>query len=172
MEVEALRLLIREKLQDGRLSHEQISRVQSRPANGQKCDACEKLITTAQFVVTGTTLAGRGSIQLHVQCFQLWDDERCARESSPPSHSLGTPAHAPNEPRATSSHPGLVTRSARHRFRSRGVGPTVASSTFTSRRSLITPGCMGVSQGPQAPTVGAAPAQSWRSQAPLAREQY
>jgi len=60
MEVEALRLLIREKLQDGRLSHEQISRVQSRPADGQKCDACEKLITTAQFVVTGTTLAGRG----------------------------------------------------------------------------------------------------------------
>jgi hypothetical protein len=80
MEVEALRLLIREKLQDGRLSHVQISRVQSRPADGQKCDACEKLITAAQFVVTGTTLAGRGSIQLHVQCFQLWDDERCARE--------------------------------------------------------------------------------------------
>jgi hypothetical protein len=126
MEVEALRFLIREKRQDGRLSHEQISRVQSRPADGQKCDACEKLITTAQFVVTGTTLAGRGSIQLHVQCFQLWDDERCARESSPSSHSLGTPAQAPNEPRATLSHRGLVTRSARHRFRSRGLGPTVA----------------------------------------------
>jgi hypothetical protein len=50
MDVEALRLLIREKLQDGRLPHELISRVQSRPADGHKCDACEKLITMAQFV--------------------------------------------------------------------------------------------------------------------------
>jgi hypothetical protein len=81
MEVEALRLLIWEKLQAGRLPHERISRAQSSPADGQKCDACEKLITMAQFVVTGITLAGRGSIQLHVECFQLWDAERCARKS-------------------------------------------------------------------------------------------
>ena len=73
MKVEALRLLIREKLQDGRLPHERISRVQSFPADGEKCDACEKLVTMAEFVVTGITLAGQGSIQLHVQCFQLSD---------------------------------------------------------------------------------------------------
>jgi hypothetical protein len=88
MKVEDLRILIREKLQDSRLPHERISRVQSGPADGEKCDACETRITMAQVVVTGTTLGGRGSIQLHVQCFQLWDDERCARESSPPSRSL------------------------------------------------------------------------------------
>jgi hypothetical protein len=76
MKVENLRLLIREKLQDGRLPHERISRVQSRPADGEKCDVCEGRITMAQFVVTGTILAGRGSIQLHVDCFQVWDDER------------------------------------------------------------------------------------------------
>jgi hypothetical protein len=97
MQVEALRLFIREKLQDGRLPHEPISQVQSRPADGQKCDACEKLITMARFVVTGTTLAGRGSIQLHVECFQLWDHERSARRASP-----------------------------RDRVRTRDVGPTVA----------------------------------------------
>jgi hypothetical protein len=33
----------------------------------------------AQFVVPGITLAGPGSIQLHVQCFQLWGAERAAR---------------------------------------------------------------------------------------------
>ena len=83
-EAEALRLLIQEKLQDGRLPHERISRGQASPADGQKCDACEKLITMAQFVVTGITLAGSGrSIQLHVQCFQLWDDERCAEAVGP-----------------------------------------------------------------------------------------
>jgi hypothetical protein len=37
----------------------------------------------AQFVVTGITLAGRGSIQLHVQCFQLWDAERLRAIASP-----------------------------------------------------------------------------------------
>jgi hypothetical protein len=102
MDVEALRLLIREKLQDGRLPHELISRVQSRPGDGHKCDACEKLITMAQFVVTGITLAARGSIQLHVRCFQLWNDERCAA--------------------------GVVASIALagHRVRSRTVGPTVA----------------------------------------------
>lgn len=126
MDVEALRLLIREKLQDGRLPHELISRVQSRPADGHKCDACEKLITMAQFVVTGITLSGRVSIQLHVRCFQICDDERCARESSPPSHSLQTTAQAPQEPLTASSHSGLVARPAGHRVRSRVVGPTVA----------------------------------------------
>jgi len=95
MNAEALSLLIREKLRDGRLPHE-ISRVQRHPADGQKCDACEKLITMAQFVVTGTTLAGRGSIQLHVQCFQFWDDERRARESSPGSRSARL-ARAPDQ---------------------------------------------------------------------------
>jgi hypothetical protein len=83
MKIEALRLLIREKVEDGRLPHEAISRVQSCPADGEKCDACERRITMAQFVVTGSTLAGRGSIQLHVQCFQLWDDERLRALASP-----------------------------------------------------------------------------------------
>src|SRR4030095_14223524 len=41
MQVEPLRLVIWEKLQDGRPPHERISRAQSGPADGQKCDACE-----------------------------------------------------------------------------------------------------------------------------------
>ena len=53
MKIEALRLLIREKLEDGCLPHEQISRVHSCPADGEKCGACERRITTAQLVVTG-----------------------------------------------------------------------------------------------------------------------
>ena len=83
MRIEALRLLIREKLEDGGLPHERISRVQSRPGDGEKCDVCEGRITMAQFVVTGTILAGRGSIQLHVDCFQVWDDERLPAVPAP-----------------------------------------------------------------------------------------
>jgi hypothetical protein len=97
MKVVALRLLIREKLQDGHLPHERLSRVQSSPADGEKCDACEKRITTAQLVVTGVTLRGSGAIQLHVQCLQLWDDERCAGKSSPPSRSPRPTAQAAHE---------------------------------------------------------------------------
>jgi hypothetical protein len=93
MKIEALRLFIREKIEDGRLPHERISRVQSLPADGEKCDACERRITMAQFVVTGTILAGRGSIQLHVQCFQLWDDERRpARSMSSDLTIISSPA--------------------------------------------------------------------------------
>jgi hypothetical protein len=42
----------------------------------------------AQFVVTGITLAGRRSIQLHVQCFQLWDAERLRAIASPPDSAF------------------------------------------------------------------------------------
>ena len=78
---EDLHLLIRQKLEDGRLPHDRVSRGGGRPADGEKCDACETLITRAQLVVEGITLAGGGRpIQLHVECFQLWNDERRARK--------------------------------------------------------------------------------------------
>ena len=94
MKAENLRLLIREKLQDGRLPHERISRVQCGPADGQKCDACETLIRMAQIVVTGITLAGKGFIQLHVECFQFWDDERCAHSREAQVSQTRSPAFA------------------------------------------------------------------------------
>ncbi len=37
----------------------------------------------AQFVMTGSTLAGPGSIELHVQCFQLWNAKRLRAIASP-----------------------------------------------------------------------------------------
>ena len=88
MKIETLRLLIREKLENARLPHERISRVQSCPADGEKCDACERRITMAQFVVRGTILVGRGSMQLHVECFQLWDVERLPAIVSPPGSTF------------------------------------------------------------------------------------
>jgi hypothetical protein len=77
MEVDSVRALIREKLRDGRLPAEHISRFWSGPSEGEECDACDKLITSP-LVVEGISsfVGGRKSIQMHVSCFALWDEER------------------------------------------------------------------------------------------------
>jgi hypothetical protein len=45
---------------------------------GEACDACEAVITPDEFVMEGVTMTGEPPIplQLHVQCFYIWDDER------------------------------------------------------------------------------------------------
>jgi hypothetical protein len=79
METEAIRLLIRQKLQDGRLPYNGIPRFWGGPSEAEQCDACDLLITD-QLVIEGIGSAdgvgGRRSIQMHVDCFALWDKER------------------------------------------------------------------------------------------------
>jgi hypothetical protein len=81
MDLQALLLLIRDKLQDGRLPHDSITRVWSSPSDGETCDACETRIAKDQSV-TEVTLAGGSragaAIPFHVVCFHVWDVERCA----------------------------------------------------------------------------------------------
>lgn len=87
METDALRALIREKLQDGRLPFETMSRFWGGPADGEVCDACDQPITKKQLVLEGlaSTLSDRSKektpIQFHVACFQIWDAERHALKS-------------------------------------------------------------------------------------------
>ena len=83
MEIEALRILIREKLKDGRLPHDSMPRFWGGPADGEVCDACDEPITKQQLVMVGiaSTLSNKKPIQFHVQCFQVWDSERCASRS-------------------------------------------------------------------------------------------
>ena len=73
---EALRSLIRSKLQDGRLPYN-IPRFSGGPGEGQTCDACDELIAD-QMLVQGIAWVGwdRRPIQMHVDCFALWDQER------------------------------------------------------------------------------------------------
>ena len=83
MEIEALRILILEKLKDGRLPHDSMPRFWGGPANGELCDACDGPITKQQLVMEGiaSTLSDKKPIQFHVQCFQIWDSERHASRS-------------------------------------------------------------------------------------------
>ena len=75
MEQEALRLLIREKLADGRLPHNSIPRVWGGAGNGEMCGACDLAIEKSQFVMEGIGEAMK-AVQFHVRCFYYWDSER------------------------------------------------------------------------------------------------
>ena len=77
MESAAIRLLVRQKLLDGRLPLDGISRIWGGPPAGEHCDACDSLITEP-LVIEGiaSVMAGRQSVQMHVECFAIWDEER------------------------------------------------------------------------------------------------
>jgi hypothetical protein len=71
------RALIRSKLADGRLPVNSIPRVWGGHGDGEICDACEQVVTKDQLVMEGISLAGgRKPLQLHTECFYLWDAER------------------------------------------------------------------------------------------------
>ena len=70
-----LRQLVRKKLADGRLPHNSIPRVWGGPGNGETCQACETVIPQSAFIIEGISETGIG-IQLHVECFYIWDSER------------------------------------------------------------------------------------------------
>ena len=76
MNQESLRLLIRAKILNGHLPHNKIPRVWGSPIDGETCDACDAILAKEQLLMEGTTLAGGLPIQFHVQCFQIWDEER------------------------------------------------------------------------------------------------
>jgi hypothetical protein len=79
MDQESLRLLILRKLRDGRLPHDGIKKVWSSPSDGETCDACDTVFAKDQLLMEGVKLdLGRRPLQMHVQCFQIWDQERRA----------------------------------------------------------------------------------------------
>jgi hypothetical protein len=75
MAKDSLRLLIREKLDDGRLPPDCDPRVWGGPGNGETCDGCGEIVTRAEMVVDVSAADGC-DVQLHVACFQLWEAER------------------------------------------------------------------------------------------------
>ena len=79
MDTPALRLLIRQKLSDGRLPRNGIPVVWGGAGNGQQCDACTEPVAKTDFAMEGPVLDGgrrARDVQFHVLCFHIWDDER------------------------------------------------------------------------------------------------
>jgi hypothetical protein len=75
MDRPTLRLLIRDKLADGRLPHDHIPRVWGGPGAGETCDGCGEIVSKEQMLMEGIGTDGSG-VQFHVACFHLWDVER------------------------------------------------------------------------------------------------
>ena len=79
MQAEAIRLLVRQKLQDGRLPLGSIPRAFGRPGNWQKCDACEEMMPNALLMKeVYPSTSDRKSVRFHGDCYKLWNDERRA----------------------------------------------------------------------------------------------
>lgn len=74
MDLPLLRVVIREKLADVRLSSAPVPRVWTRPGHGETCDGCGEGVTTAQTMMENRDTAG-GGVRLHVACFHVWDGE-------------------------------------------------------------------------------------------------
>jgi hypothetical protein len=83
VEAPAIRLLIREKLKDGRLPYDSMPRFWGGAGNGEQCDACDEAISKDELVMEGiaSTPSNKKPIQFHVVCFQLWDTARRAAKS-------------------------------------------------------------------------------------------
>ena len=86
MDQPMLPLLIRERLADGRLSHDRFPRVWGGPGNGETCHGCGETVTRGQRAMEGLDARGRG-IQFHVACFYVWEVER-SRPAQSASASL------------------------------------------------------------------------------------
>lgn len=84
----SLRQLIRDKLADGRLPHDSIPRVWGGPGNGETCQACEEVIPQNAFIMEGISQSGWG-IQLHVECFYIWDSVRVLESRYDPTTKPG-----------------------------------------------------------------------------------
>jgi hypothetical protein len=103
MDQPILRLLIQEKLADGRLPQTPIPHVWGGPGKGETCDGCGETVTRAQLVMEGPDAKGCG-VQFHVGCFHVWDVERQVPGRHEPSARLPArsafraPGARPNRP--------------------------------------------------------------------------
>jgi hypothetical protein len=79
---EALRRLIRRKLEDGRLPRGIAPRAVGRPGNWQECDACGAMIANALLMMeVYPQTKDKKAVRFHGDCYTLWNEERRALES-------------------------------------------------------------------------------------------
>ena len=77
MDLEAIRELIRVKLQNGRLPRLSAPRVFGPPGTGEQlCGACEVVLDAARLVMLIPFPEDKTFIKVHADCFMLWNEER------------------------------------------------------------------------------------------------
>ena len=76
MDTETIRLIIRRRLAVGSLPHNSIPRFWGGPPDGEDCDACDEVIRADQLLMEGISMLTNEGIQMHVECFSVWGEER------------------------------------------------------------------------------------------------
>jgi hypothetical protein len=82
MDAEAIRNLIRTKLQADRLPRDRTPRAFRCPGNWQKCAACEETMAKALPMMEVYPLTNGKVVQFHGDCYTLWSEERRALAST------------------------------------------------------------------------------------------
>jgi len=80
---EVLARIIRSKLEDGTLPHEEPNRLRASIGSGELCTACERPIPPSQTEYE-PQYHSRATIRLHLGCYGLWDAERRRRDDELP----------------------------------------------------------------------------------------
>jgi len=75
-DAETLRALIARKLKSGSLPRDSQPRMFGAPGIGQKCDACEEIISAGQVAMAVPFQQRKIFLYLHAGCFSVWDSER------------------------------------------------------------------------------------------------
>ena len=108
-----LRLLIQEKIADGRLPSAPVPRAWSGSGTGQTCDGCGEPVTHAQTAVENLD-AGSRAVRFHVACFHVWNVERQMAGQEPsvrlPVRSGFRAPDARQTPARPASAPGATRR--------------------------------------------------------------
>lgn len=77
VDTEAIRRIIRHKLESGRLPLEIASRVWGSAAAGATCGGCDMSINRSQLALDGfARTPGKKTPRLHLRCFEIWAQER------------------------------------------------------------------------------------------------
>ena len=76
MELEAIRVLIRSKMQDGRLPCDSVPQAFGHPGNLENCGACDRVLRTSKLMMEVRT--STMVLFFHGDCYLLWIDEQRA----------------------------------------------------------------------------------------------
>jgi hypothetical protein len=75
MDQPTLRLLVHDKLAEGRLPPERLPFLRIGPSAGETCDGCGESVTRPQIAIEVLDARG-GRVWFHNACFRMWDVER------------------------------------------------------------------------------------------------
>jgi hypothetical protein len=76
---EDVRVLILEKLRDGRLPYDGVTRAWTGPSAQERCEGCEIVLAQDHTLMQVATLTrGTRPLRFHVVCFEVWNVERRA----------------------------------------------------------------------------------------------